>query len=387
MITRWLFSTNAKDIGTLYLVYAIFTGLVGTALSVLIRLELSAPGTQFLAGDHQLYNVIITAHGIIMLLFVVVPAMAGFANYMVPVLIGAPDYSKGIYHVRHLTNVSKNRSNFGAYLAGLWEGDGSLWISNTTHAPSGKRYTPHFIITMHEKDYPFLLAIKSLIGGNIRYKYGNHAYDLVVSNIQQHLALVDLVGPHLRTPKIYRMNLLIKWLNINKNLSLPELSVDTSPLLENAWLAGFIDADGSFDLRVSQQSEGAAKNRVAARFRLEQRKVDPGSGVSYSSVLGSIRNVFDVSLKTSVHNIKVEYYLIEITSAAKLAVLVDYLDRFPLFSSRRLDYEDFRTCHLMMVANEHITQQGRDRALHLKASMNSTRTRFDWSHLEGLTAY
>jgi cytochrome c oxidase subunit 1 len=91
IITRWLFSTNAKDIGTLYLVYAIFMGLVGTALSVIIRLELSAPGTQFLAGDHQLYNVILTAHGIIMLLFMVVPAMAGFANYMVPVLIGAPD--------------------------------------------------------------------------------------------------------------------------------------------------------------------------------------------------------------------------------------------------------------------------------------------------------
>ena len=88
---RWLFSTNAKDIGTLYLMYAVFTGLIGTALSVLIRMELSAPGTQFLAGDHQLFNVIVTAHGIIMLLFVVVPAIAGFANYMVPVLIGAPD--------------------------------------------------------------------------------------------------------------------------------------------------------------------------------------------------------------------------------------------------------------------------------------------------------
>ena len=91
MLTRWLFSTNAKDIGTLYLMYAIFMGLVGTAFSILLRLELSAPGTQFLAGDHQLYNVILTAHGIIMLLFMVVPAMAGFANYMVPVLIGAPD--------------------------------------------------------------------------------------------------------------------------------------------------------------------------------------------------------------------------------------------------------------------------------------------------------
>lgn len=91
MFTRWLLSTNAKDIGTLYLMYAIFMALVGTGLSVLIRLELSAPGNQFLAGNHQLFNVIITAHGLIMLLFAVVPAMAGFGNYMVPVLIGRPD--------------------------------------------------------------------------------------------------------------------------------------------------------------------------------------------------------------------------------------------------------------------------------------------------------
>lgn len=90
-LTRWLFSTNAKDIGTLYLMLGIFTGLLGTAFSILIRLELSAPGSQFLAGDHQLFNVIITAHGIMMIYFMVVPTMRGFANYMVPVLIGAPD--------------------------------------------------------------------------------------------------------------------------------------------------------------------------------------------------------------------------------------------------------------------------------------------------------
>ena len=90
-MVRWLFSTNAKDIGTLYLMYAIFTGLLGTAFSVLIRLELSAPGSQFLAGDHQLYNVVVTSHGIIMIYFMIVPAMSGFGNYMVPVLIGAPD--------------------------------------------------------------------------------------------------------------------------------------------------------------------------------------------------------------------------------------------------------------------------------------------------------
>ena len=72
---RWLFSTNAKDIGTLYLIYAVFTGLLGTAFSILIRLELSAPGSQILAGDYQLYNVVITAHGLIMILFMVVRMM------------------------------------------------------------------------------------------------------------------------------------------------------------------------------------------------------------------------------------------------------------------------------------------------------------------------
>ena len=63
---NWLFSTNAKEIGTLYLMFSIFAGMIGTAFSVIIRLELSSPGVQFLAGDHQLFNVIISAHALIM---------------------------------------------------------------------------------------------------------------------------------------------------------------------------------------------------------------------------------------------------------------------------------------------------------------------------------
>jgi hypothetical protein len=67
---RWFLSSNAKDIGVLYLIYALFSGLVGTAFSVLIRLELSGPGVQYIA-DNQLYNSIITAHAIIMIFFMV----------------------------------------------------------------------------------------------------------------------------------------------------------------------------------------------------------------------------------------------------------------------------------------------------------------------------
>ena len=318
--------------------------------------------------------------------------------------------------------IYKNDKVFGSYLAGLWEGDGSIAIK--------KGYTkPTFIITFNSKDLPLaekLLHIitsksgssclfppslwegkggKRLLSGgkgkktgSIWYQKHRNACYLSIYSVQGLKYVVGIIRGNLRTPKAYQIDQVIDWLNKKHNAGITKLPISKVKLSKNAWLSGFIDADGSFNVRQTLPSSlwrgsktkaietTKTKKQIECKFILTQRMVYPKTNKSYGTILNLIAEFLCVKLNLqTVKNPKIrDQYRVISSSAKSKAILRIYLDKYPLLTSKLSDYTAWCLVDNLMIKKQHYTVQGILEVSKLKNSMNNNRTTFNWYHLDKL---
>ena len=225
--------------------------------------------------------------------------------------------------------------------------------------------------------------LELLGSGFIRYKIKGNACVLVVSAVIGLNKVVNLLNGELRTPKTRKLYALIDWLNKNHNTNITKLPLKDSPLSEDSWFNGFIDSDGSFSVQHTRLKDGAKKRKISCRLRIEQRMLDSITNESYSKILTDIANFINCKLFTrkqkSTGN---EYYTLAASSKMSLNIIVNYLEKHPLFSSKYLNYKDWKEIVLLILENQHYTKEGIEKTNSIRKVMNRQRTHFTWNHLD-----
>lgn len=237
-------------------------------------------------------------------------------------------------------------------------------------------------ITFNVKDLPLCKHLQTLLEGNIRIKQKNNACVLSFQKRETLLKLVKMMSGNLRTPKYFKFNELINFLNDKLNLNLPHTTIDkTTPLYSNSWLAGFIEADGSFSIRYTTNGK---KFRIACTLRIEQRMKDPYSNLSYESLFLQIADFLNCNLKTSNHNTDKTYYLLNANSRKSIKIILNYFSKFNLFGSKYLDYMDWNIVANLLISYKAYLPENKIKILNIKSGLNNLRVNFNWDHLKNL---
>ena len=276
----------------------------------------------------------------------------------------------------------------GSYLAGLWEGDGHI-ILPKQYPGSNKMHNPILAITFSAENEPLVQKLVECYGGRVRRKRKEEALVYIIGSHQNLLKIVSAMNGYLRTPKIYEFNAIVDYLNDKFNAGLQRFDEDLrTPISDNYWLAGFLDADGGFKIRYTAKrvdqitSAGRhTKERIEVKFAIEQRQFHPKTLLGFEGIMRFIADFFTVNLRVSQHGGR-SYWIVEVFSIPKLQKLVDYLSMYPLRTAKFNDYKDWLQAFQIVKDKLHLTEPGKSEIALLKSRMNKRRVVFDWNHLK-----
>ena len=183
----------------------------------------------------------------------------------------------------------------------------------------------------------------------------------------------------MRTPTIYALYNLIDWLNLKfEDINIPKKYINNSPLYSNAWLSGFIEADGHFSVRTATTSKNP---KVECKFELSQTQNDH-NGRSNLYFLENISHFLFSSVKLVRSNKPKPEYRVRTTSLKGNLVLENYLETFPLFGSKHLDYKDWLKVLDFFKSGQFKYKDNIEKIILIKSCMNDKRTVFIWDHLK-----
>nr|QBM31470.1 hypothetical protein [Arthrobotrys musiformis] len=196
----------------------------------------------------------------------------------------------------------------------------------------------------------------------------------------------------MRTPKIEALHRLIDWLNarLDEKSKLPKLGLDNSLLGNNPWLTGFLEADGNFFCSFDLDTQGIAKS-VKNYMRISQKqnyKISSNISKENNSnfqIMEKIREFLDVKIVNEIKRTKKDYvelsYEVRTTKKGSCDLLINYLSKYPLFSSKHQDFLDWHKFYCIRLSKEYKTIEGTSKLIFLKNSMNTKRTQFNWDSL------
>jgi len=219
---------------------------------------------------------------------------------------------------------------------------------------------------------------KEIKNGSLSRKKGINAYVLTINNYNGLILLISMINGNMRTPKIYSLYNLIDWLNFKfKEIHIPKKPLNDKPLDSNAWLSGFIEADGHFSVRTTITSKYP---KVECKFELSQRQIDH-KGNNYLDFLEIIAKFLLSSVKTIRVNKPNSRYRVRTTSLNGNLILENYLNTFPLFGSKYLDYKDWIKVLDKFKSGKFKHKSNIEEIILIKSCMNDARTVFTWDHL------